>query len=254
MRLMSRHVYPLDSSFASRADPAIRPSLTRGRSEFVYFPGMIRIPEGSAPDFKNKSWTIAAEVTIPQGGANGVLATTGGRYGGWALLMQDGKPGFAYAYSNQPEHKYRVVSDQPLAPGTHIIRVKFEYAGGGIGKAATATLLVDEKQVAQGQIPQTIGVRFSLDETFDVGEDTGTPVLARGVRGQNAVSVHRHAQEICRGSRPVEAQRRRTTPVAPGIGEGHGSRPMIRESLGVGLFKRSSPDRASDRPADPESP
>src|SRR5262249_30850270 len=77
------NVSPLDSSSASRADPAIRPSLTRGRSEFVYFPGMIRIPEGSAPDFKNKSWTVAAEVMIPQGGANGVLATMGGRYGGW---------------------------------------------------------------------------------------------------------------------------------------------------------------------------
>ena len=171
------NVYPLDSSFASRADPSIRPSLTRGRNEFTYYPGMVRIPEGSAPDFKNKSWTIAAEVTIPQGHADGVLATVGGRYGGWALLVQNGKPEFAYAYSNQPEHKYRVVSDQPLAPGDHIVRVKFEYAGGGIGKAAAATLLVDEKQVAQGQIPQTIGVRFSLDETFDVGEDTGTPVL-----------------------------------------------------------------------------
>jgi arylsulfatase len=56
---------------------------------------MIRIPEGSAPDFKNKSWTIAAQVTIPEGGANGVLATIGGRYGGWALLLQDGKPQFA---------------------------------------------------------------------------------------------------------------------------------------------------------------
>ena len=171
------NVYPLDSAFASRADPAIRPSLTRGRSEFVYFPGMIRIPEGSAPDFKNKSWTIAAEVTIPQAGANGVLATMGGRYGGWALLMQDGKPEFAYAYSNRPEHKFRVISDQPLAPGSHILRVKFEYDGGGIGKAANATLMVDEKQVAQGRIQRTIPVRFSLDETFDVGEDTGTPVL-----------------------------------------------------------------------------
>jgi len=171
------NVFPLNSSFASRADPAIRPSLTRGRSEFVYFPGMIRIPEGSAPDFKNKSWTVAADVTIPQGGANGVLATIGGRYGGWALLMQDNKPLFAYAFSNQPDHKYRVASDQPLAAGNHIIRVKFTYDGGGIGKAATATLLVDEKEVAQGRIPQTIGVRFSLDETFDVGQDTGTPVL-----------------------------------------------------------------------------
>ena len=171
------NVYPLDSSFASRADPAIRPSLTRGRSQFVYFPGMIRIPEGSAPDFKNRSWTIAAEVTIPEGGANGVLATIGGRYGGWALLMQEGKPGFAYAYSNQPEHKYRVASDHPLAPGNHIIRVKFEYDGGGIGKGALATLLVDEKEAMQGRIERTIPVRFSLDETFDVGEDTGTPVI-----------------------------------------------------------------------------
>jgi arylsulfatase len=138
---------------------------------------MVRIPEGSAPDFKNKSWTVAAEVTIPEGGANGVLATIGGRYGGWALLMQDSKPMFAYAFSNQPDHKYRVGSDQPLAAGNHIIRVKFEYDGGGLGKGATATLLVDEKQVAQGRIPQTVGVRFSLDETFDVGQDMGTPVL-----------------------------------------------------------------------------
>jgi arylsulfatase len=106
-----------------------------------------------------------------------VLATIGGRYGGWALLLEDSEPLFAYAFSNQPEHKFRVAFDRPLAPGNHIVRVKFEYDGGGIGKAATATLLVDGKQVAQGRIPQTIGVRFSLDETFDVGEDTGTPVL-----------------------------------------------------------------------------
>lgn len=171
------NVFPLDSSFAARADPAIRPSLTRGRSEFIYFSGMIRIPEGSAPDFKNKSWTAAAEVTIPEGGADGVLATIGGRFGGWALLMQDGKPQFAYALSNQPQHKFVVTSAQPLSPGDHVIRVVFTYSGGGVGKAAAATLLVDENEVGQVQIPQTIAVRFSLDETFDVGQDTGTPVL-----------------------------------------------------------------------------
>lgn len=171
------NVYPLDSSFASRVDPAIRPSLTRGRNEFIYYPGMVRIPEGSAPDFKNKSWTIAAEIAIPQGGANGVLATIGGRFGGWALLVMDGKPVFAYALSNQPDHKFRVASDQRLPAGNHVLRVKFEYEGGGIGKGANATLLVDEKQVAQGRIPQTLPCRFSLDETFDVGQDTGTPVL-----------------------------------------------------------------------------
>src|SRR5215475_988589 len=154
------NVYPLDSSFAERADPAIRPSLTRGRNQFTYYPGMIRIPEGSAPDFKNRSWAIAAEVTIPEGGASGILGTIGGRYGGWALLLMDGKPLFAYALSNQPQHKYRAASDQPLAPGSHIIRVKFDYDGGGIGKGANATLLVDEKEAAQGRVEKTVGVRF----------------------------------------------------------------------------------------------
>ena len=170
-------VYPLDSSFASRADPAIRPSLTRGRTEFTYYPGMVRIPEGSAPNFKNKSWAIAAEVTIPNNGANGVLATIGGRFGGWTLMMQDSKPQFAYAFSNQPEHKFRITSNQPIPSGNHVVRFSFKYDGGGIGKGATGTLFVDGTPVAEGRIPQTIGVRFSLDETFDVGGDTGTPVV-----------------------------------------------------------------------------
>src|SRR5450755_104367 len=171
------NVYPLDASFASRADPSIRPSLTRGRTEFTYYPGMIRIPEGSAPDFKNRSWTISAEVTIPENGASGVLATIGGNFGGWVLMLQDSKPEFIYALSNQPEHKFRIVSDQAIPAGNHAIRVSFKYDGGGIGKGATGTLFVDGKQVAQGKIPQTIAVRVSLDETFDVGEDTGTPVV-----------------------------------------------------------------------------
>lgn len=171
------NVYPLDSSFAERADPAIRPSLTRGRSEFTYFPGMIRIPEGSAPNFKNKSWAIAAEVTIPDNGANGVLATIGGRFGGWGLMLRNSKPEFHYALSNQPEHKFRIVSDQPVPAGNHVVRVAFKYDGGGIGKGATAVLFVDGKEVGQGRIPQTVPIRFSLDETFDIAEDTGTPVV-----------------------------------------------------------------------------
>jgi hypothetical protein len=171
------NVYPLDSSFASRADPAIRPNLTRGRNEFTYYPGMVRIPEGSAPNFKNQSWAIAAEVTIPKEGASGVLATIGGRFGGWALLMQDSKPQFVYAISNQLDHKFRIASAQPVPPGNHVVRFSFNYDGGGIGKGATGTLFVDGNPVAEGRLPKTVAVRFSLDETFDVGEDAGTPVV-----------------------------------------------------------------------------
>src|SRR5262245_14974785 len=171
------NVYPLDASFAERVDPAIRPSLTRGRSEFTYYPNMIRIPEGSSPDVKNKSFIMTADVVIPQGGASGVLGTMGGRCGGWGLLVIDGKPEFAYAYSNQPKHKYRVASSEPLTPGKHTIVFDFKYDGGGIGKGGTGTLSVDDKEVARGRIDNTIRARFSLDETMDFGEDTGTPVV-----------------------------------------------------------------------------
>ena len=171
------NVYPLDASFAERADVSIRPSLTRGRNAFTYFPGAIRIPEGAAPDTKNKSFTVTADVEIPQGGAEGVLATQGGRFGGWAMFVVNGKPEFAYAFSNQPQHKYRIASKATLPPGKHTITFDLKYDGPGYGKSGTGTLTVDGTQAAQGKIERTIPVRFSLDETFDVGEDTGTPVV-----------------------------------------------------------------------------
>ena len=172
------NVFPLDTSFADRADVRLRPSLTRGRSSFTYYPGIIRIPEGSAPDIKNKSYSITADVEIPSGGASGVLATQGGDFGGWGFILQESKPLFVYALSNQPQHKFKVASSQPLSPGKHTLRFDFKYDGGGIGKGGMGTLFVDGTQVAQAPIERTIGVRFSLDETFDVGEDTGTAVIA----------------------------------------------------------------------------
>jgi arylsulfatase len=171
------NVYPLDATFAERADVSIRPSLTRGRTTFTYYPGTVRVPEGSAPDLKNRSYTVTADVEIPEGAADGVIATQGGRFGGWGMLVFDGKPQFVHAFSNQPQHKYRVASDEKLAPGKHTIKFDFAYDAPGFGKSGTGTLTVDGKQVAQGKIEHTIPVRISLDETFDVGEDTGTPVV-----------------------------------------------------------------------------
>jgi arylsulfatase len=171
------NVLPLDASFIARVDVRIRPSLTRGRSTFTYYPGAFRIPEGTAPDVKNKSFTVTAEVEIPEGGADGVLATQGGRFGGWALLVMDGKPVFDYAFSNQKQHKYRVASGEKLAAGKHTLKLDFKYDGPGLGKSGIGTLSVDGKQVAEGKIERTIPNRFSLDETFDVGKDTGTPVV-----------------------------------------------------------------------------
>jgi arylsulfatase len=179
------NVLPIDSSFADRADPSLRPGFNAGRTEFTYYPGMIRIPEANAPDIKNKSFRVVAEVEIPKMGGDGVLATQGGRFGGWGLLVLDGKPMFAYAYSNQDGARYpnqsrsktRIADTEKLTPGKHTIAFDFSYDGGGIGKGGTGTLSVDGKKAAEGRIEKTIPFRFSLDESFDVGEDTGTPVI-----------------------------------------------------------------------------
>jgi arylsulfatase A-like enzyme len=179
------NVLPIDSSFADRANPAIRPSFNVGRTDFTYYPGMIRIPEANAPDIKNKSFRINADIDVPQGGADGILVTQGGRFGGWGLLVLDGKPTFAYAYSNQDGDKYpdqkktktRIAGGERLVPGKHTISFEFTYDGGGIGKGGQGTLTVDGNKVAEGRIENTAPFRFSLDESFDVGEDTGTPVV-----------------------------------------------------------------------------
>lgn len=171
-------VYPLDAtSLAKRGAPGIRPSLVEGRTDFIYEQDMIRIPRPASPDITNKSFTMTAEVEIPKEDAEGILGTMGGRMSGWALLVLNGKPEFVYAYSNQPQHKYRISSPITLNPGKHTIKFDFKYDGNGIGQGGTGILYVDAKQVAQGRIEHTVRGRFSVDETLDFGQDTGTPVV-----------------------------------------------------------------------------
>jgi hypothetical protein len=165
----------LDNSKIERMNVDNRPSLTRGRALFTYYPGMTRIPEGSAPSILNKSFKIGAEVTVPDAGAEGVLATQGGRFNGWGLYLLAGKP--VFHYNTVGAYRYTVAGPDRLSPGKHAILIDFKYDG-GLGKGGTATLMVDGKQVAQGRIERTIPFRISADETLDIGEDTGTPVSA----------------------------------------------------------------------------
>ena len=168
------NVLPLDNNRLPRVDVSIRPSLTRGRNEFTYFGTMARIPEGAAPDVKNKSFRVTAEVMLPKGSEDGVLVTQGGLSGGWALMFKASRPVFHYNFANIAH--YDVAADSALSPGKHTVVFDFSYDGGGIGKGGTGMITVDGRQVAQGRIEHTMPVRLSLDETFDVGEDTGTPV------------------------------------------------------------------------------
>ncbi|MEK7317300.1 MAG: sulfatase-like hydrolase/transferase, partial [Candidatus Eisenbacteria bacterium] len=168
------NVLPIENSRIDRFDVSLRPSLTRGRDEFTYYPGLVRIPEGAAPDTKNKSWQIEAEVVIPKGGGEGMLLTHGGRFSGWGLYLLEGKPVFAYNLAGVA--RYTVAGKEALAPGAHNIVYDFKYDGGGLGKGGVGTIQVDGKTVATARIERTLAFRLSLDETLDCGEDTGTPV------------------------------------------------------------------------------
>ncbi len=168
------NVLPIENSRIDRFDVNLRPSLTRGRDEFTYYPGLVRIPEGAAPDLKNKSFQIKAEVVIPKGGAEGMLLTHGGRFSGYGLYLLKGKPVFLYNLAGVA--RYSVAAKEALTPGKHTVLFDFKYDGGGIGKGGNGTLQVDGKTVATGRIERTLPFRLSLDETLDCGEDTGTPV------------------------------------------------------------------------------
>ncbi len=167
-------VLPLDNSKVQRLDTANRPSLTRGRNVFSYYPGAVRIPEGAAPDVKNKSFQVAASIEIPKGGGEGMLLTQGGRFAGWGLWLLEGKPMFCYNLAGV--ETTCATGKAALTPGKHHVELDFQYDGPGLGKGGTATLLVDGKPAGEAKLPRTLAFRMSLDETLDCGEDTGTAV------------------------------------------------------------------------------
>jgi arylsulfatase A-like enzyme len=82
------NVLPLDNRKSERMDVSTRPSLNPARTEFTYLARVKRITEGAAPDLKNRSFTIAAEVHLTNQVANGVMATQGGYFGGWSLFLK----------------------------------------------------------------------------------------------------------------------------------------------------------------------
>jgi arylsulfatase len=166
-------VFPLDNSLSPRL-LAPRPSLTAGRTVFTYLRPVSGIPHGDAPSVLDRSYTITAEVEIPKEGAEGMLNTNGGRFGGYGLYLLKGKPVFTYNIVDFA--RFRWEGKEALVPGKHTVAFDFTFDGPGFGKGGTGVLKVDGKEVASKKIPHTVPFIFQWDETFDVGSDTGTPV------------------------------------------------------------------------------
>ena len=193
-------VLPLDDRTLDRMNARLvgRPDLMDGRTSLTLYPGMRGMSENVFINVKNISHTITADVTIPDGGASGVILAQAGRFGGWSLYLKDGRP--TYVYNFLGLERFSIAAPDAIPAGKHQIRFEFTYDGGGLGKGGIGKLLVDGAKVAEGRIDRTqLGV-FSADETADVGSDEATPVTEEYAEGDNAFtgSIHKVLVELAK--------------------------------------------------------
>jgi arylsulfatase len=177
-------VLPLDASVATRL-VAARPNLTAGRSVFTWSGELTGTPNGDAPFILNSSYHFEAEVEIPKGGAQGMIVTQGGRFGGYGFYLLKGRPVFVWNLVDLKRVRWQGAA--PVPPGKHTLEFEFAYDGlgmgtlafndfSGIGRGGTGVLEVDGKEVARQKMERTLPLILQWDENFDVGADTETPV------------------------------------------------------------------------------
>ncbi len=177
-------VLPLDASIVTRLITP-RPSITAGRNVFTWTRPLTGTPNGDAPSILNTSYNFKAEIEIPRGGAEGMLITQGGRFGGYGFYLLKGKPVFLWNLVDLKRIKWE--GPEALSPGKHVLEFDFKYDGlgaatlmfnnmSGIGRGGTGVLKVDGKEVATQKMAHTIPFILQWDENLDIGSDTGTPV------------------------------------------------------------------------------
>lgn len=177
-------VLPLDASVAARI-VAPRPNVTAGRSEFVYTRPMVGLPQGDSPLLLNTSYTVTADIEVPQGGAEGIMLTSGGRFAGYGFYLLKGKPVWLWNMVDLERLKWE--GTEALTPGQHKVEFDFKYDGlgagtlafnnfSGVGRPGVGTLKVDGQVVATKTMPKTLPMILQWDESFDVGSDTLTGV------------------------------------------------------------------------------
>jgi arylsulfatase len=111
---------------------------------------------------------------LREGNANGVIIAQGGAFGGWSLYAKDGK--LKYCYNFLGMSRSYTESATPLPSGKHQVRMEFAYDGGGPAKGGNVTLFLDGAKVGEGRVGATEPMIFSLDDTTDVGYESGSTV------------------------------------------------------------------------------
>jgi arylsulfatase A-like enzyme len=169
------NVLPLDDRRVERfnSDLAGRPTLIKGKSQLL-FSGMKRLGENVTLNLKNKSHTVTAEVVFPDGDKDGVIIAQGGKFGGWALYVHEGR--LKYCYNLLGVQRFYTETLTQLPAGLHQVRMEFAYDGGGLAKGGDISLYVDGNKIGEGRVGATMPMIFSCDESMDVGCETGSMV------------------------------------------------------------------------------
>ena len=168
-------VLPLDDRRIERFNPDLagRPQLIKGKTQLL-FGGMGRLSENSIVTVKNKSYSVTAEIEVPKTGAEGVIVAQGGLTGGWSLYAKEGK--LKHCYNLIGVQRFFVQATQPIPAGKHQVRMEFKYDGGGLAKGGSVSLFVDGMKDGEGRVDTTAAMVFSLDESCDIGKESGSPV------------------------------------------------------------------------------
>jgi arylsulfatase len=165
-------VFPIDPRINGRAHQ--NPPPPGGRAFYTFYPGATHLYGALSPPTMNRSHSFTAYVDVPAGGSDGVLVAEGSSAAGYSLYIKDGRPAYTYNYFRR--EITTISAKDPLPPGRAIIKLDFVYDGGGLGKGATITLTVNGKKEAEARLQHTVPRAYSFEETFDVGEDSASPV------------------------------------------------------------------------------
>ncbi len=150
---------PLESRDAITILTTERPQLSKPRTRYVYYPGGAEIPESVAPNIRNRSYVIAAEVDIDTPEASGVLFSQGSRFGGHALYIKNGKLKYVYNWIGQ--FVQEVESRESIPIGHVVLSAAFEKEGSGMPTQGTLSLHIREEEVGKTNIETQPG-KFGL--------------------------------------------------------------------------------------------
>src|SRR4029077_7267291 len=183
-----------------------RPDVMGGRTSLTVYQGMTGMKENAFINMKNSSYSITADVEVPQNAASGVILAQGGIHAGWSFYMKDGKPKFAYNYLGNVT---TIGSEERMPAGRVTVGYDFAYDGGKPGSGGTGTILINGKKVGIGRIEHTIPFLFGA-ETADVGMDLYTPVTPDYAKGDNKFTgkIGRVTIDLKKTNAPTEAAKK----------------------------------------------